>query len=129
MRPIESAELSAYLDGELDAARAQDVVIALAGDAKLRAELEQLKKQDAAWASAASTAISQPKLRLVPEEAKSSARARIVVITMVLVAVRLFPKMEDLFLLGIVLHCAVLVAALAWIVRVMRDDDARQLAH
>lgn len=57
-------EMSALLDGELDAARAREVEAQLRSDAALRAEFEALAACDARWRAAADAAAFAPVVRL-----------------------------------------------------------------
>ncbi|HEY0106440.1 MAG TPA: zf-HC2 domain-containing protein, partial [Rhizomicrobium sp.] len=58
------AELSAYLDGELPPERTREVERLLAADPGLRAELDALRRSDAAFRAAAQTAAFRPPVRL-----------------------------------------------------------------
>ena len=64
MLPIEPAELSAFLDGELRAGRADEVRTALAQDPVLRQSFDQLVALDADWKARASAAMFRPRVRL-----------------------------------------------------------------
>lgn len=64
MDPIDPAELSAYLDGELPAARAEEVRAALDRDPALRASYERLASLDADCKARASAAMFQPRVQL-----------------------------------------------------------------
>jgi len=64
MRPIDPVELSAFLDGELPAARADEVRAALAQDPLLRQSYEQLVALDADWKARASAAMFRPRVRM-----------------------------------------------------------------
>jgi anti-sigma factor RsiW len=64
MLPIDPAELSAFLDGELSAARADEVRAALAQDPLLRRSYEQLVALDADWKAQASAAMFRPRVRI-----------------------------------------------------------------
>lgn len=121
MRPIEPAELSAYLDGELAPSRAKEIEARLASDPALRAQYEELRMQDAAWMSAARSALSVPRVRLGPVENRWQFGARSLLLVGGLLAVRLVPKFGELVGLGITLHLIVLALALAWVV-----DSARR---
>ena len=63
MAQIDPAELSAYLDGELPAERAEEVRAALARDPELRRSYEMLVVHDADWRARAETAMFQPHVR------------------------------------------------------------------
>ena len=64
MLPIDPAELSAFLDGELPAARAEEIRVAVAQDPVLRQSYEQLVALDADWKSRASAAMFRPRVQL-----------------------------------------------------------------
>ena len=118
MKAIDAAELSAYLDDELDPTRRAEVEQALASDAALRAEFEQLRSHDAAWAAAASSAISEP----AKYTSSFAIDFRIVIGIVLLLALRFLPKLDDLVFWGIVIHAIMLVVVLTSIVRMIRTD-------
>lgn len=125
MNPIDPAELSAFLDGELEAARAKDVESAIASDPALRMEFERLQKADAGWAAAARSAISQPTVFLASRTTVSSFYVRIAIGAVVLLALRILPKLNDAVAWGAALHSIVLIALLTWVIRSsLRDDVA-----
>jgi anti-sigma factor RsiW len=64
MLPIDPAELSAFLDGELSASRAEEVRAALVRDPVLRRSYELLVARDADWSARASAAMFRPRVRL-----------------------------------------------------------------
>lgn len=64
MTPLNPAELSAYLDGELSETRAREVAAMIAADPALLGELDMLGRDDAAWRVAAGSAAFRPALRL-----------------------------------------------------------------
>lgn len=66
MLPIDPAELSALLDGELPAARAEEVRAALAQDPSLRQSYERLVVLDADWTARAAAALFRPRVRMAP---------------------------------------------------------------
>jgi anti-sigma factor RsiW len=63
MLPIDPAELSAFLDGELTPRRADEVQAALARDPVLRQTYERLAKFDVDWKARAATTMFQPRAR------------------------------------------------------------------
>jgi hypothetical protein len=63
MLPLDPAELSAFLDGELPAGRADEVRAALACDPVLRQSYEQLSALDAEWKTRAAAAMFRPQVR------------------------------------------------------------------
>jgi len=64
MTPLNPAELSAYLDGELSETRAREVAGMIAANPALLDELDMLGREDAAWRVAAGAAAFRPALRL-----------------------------------------------------------------
>lgn len=64
MTPLDPAELSAFLDGELPPARMSEIEAMLTGDANLRAEYEALRRADANWRQAGAAAMFVPPVRL-----------------------------------------------------------------
>ena len=118
MNAIDPAELSAYLDGELDAGRAAEIENAIAGDSTLQAEFERLQALDVEWTVAARTAMSPPLQRTVI--ARFDAKVCIGIV--LLIALRFLPKGDALFFWSILLHAAVFTAVLVWVVRVARSD-------
>ena len=63
MNPLMPEELSAYLDGELPAARAREVEALMAADPRLRSEFDVLAHADRRWRKAGEAAAFQPALR------------------------------------------------------------------
>jgi anti-sigma factor RsiW len=117
MKPIEGIELSGYLDGELEPDRAREVEAALERDPVLRAEFEALAEADKEWKSAGRLAGFVPQAQL-PKK-KSLVPAAVLVL---LVGLRLMPKISDMFAWALVLHATVLAIALPWVVRMARED-------
>ena len=64
MTQLEPAELSAYLDGEVDAARALEIAAIIAASPSLADELDTLSRHDAAWRMSARSATFHPVVRL-----------------------------------------------------------------
>ena len=64
MQPVDPAELSALLDGELPASRAEEIRAALRQDPQLQRTYDQLVALDADWKERASTAMFQPQVSL-----------------------------------------------------------------
>jgi len=65
MSPVDLVELSALLDDELSAPRAQEVRRALATDPSLRATYEHLAKLDTKWKTCAAQLAFRPRVSLV----------------------------------------------------------------
>lgn len=64
MTPLDPAELSALLDGELTPERAAVVRQALANDPVLRQQYEALANRDTSWKQTAATAAFRPRVSL-----------------------------------------------------------------
>jgi anti-sigma factor RsiW len=64
MNPIDPAELSAYLDGEVGADRRHEIEAVLAGDPAARAELDALAAADAVWRASARSAAFRPRVEM-----------------------------------------------------------------
>ena len=64
MLPIDPTELSAFLDGELPARRAEEVRAALAQDPVLRQSYELLVERDGDWNAQAAAAMFRPRVRI-----------------------------------------------------------------
>jgi anti-sigma factor RsiW len=71
MSDLDPAELSAFLDGELDEPRAVQVGAIIASDERVRADYELLMRADARWRSMARRADFRPRVRW-PTPAKQS---------------------------------------------------------
>lgn len=124
MSPIDPAELSALIDGELTPARAGEVRAAMQRDPSLKAEFERLGRFDAACREAASTAEFRP-LVTIGLHANAWSRAVLAMLGGVLLVVRFLPKVWDLALLGPVLHIAAMAIALCWVVRLVSQEEKR----
>lgn len=134
MKPVDPAELSALLDGELSPERSREVEAAIASDPELRAEWEQLRTLDARWRSAAATAAFRP--QIVAEKASGAAAQTspgrrlspaldtwFFGVLAGLVIPRFLPKLIDLPLLSISLHAAALVVVVTYVVRMARKQQ------
>lgn len=120
MNKIEPYELSAYLDGELDAQRAREIESALNHDPLLRTELEHMRALDATWAAAARAAVSRPRVRLESQVGQSRLIGSASVIVVGLLVVKLVPKFVDLMTVSVLMHFVVLAVTLTWLIR---SDD------
>jgi anti-sigma factor RsiW len=120
MKPVEPAELWAFLDGELDGVRAAEVEAALASNSELRAEFNTLARMDAEWRSAAAAAVFSPNVELSSRGVSARPWYLTVTVVVALVAVRMLPKFSDALEFGFILHGLALAIALAWVVRIAR---------
>lgn len=117
MKMIDESELSAYLDGELDAASAARVEAALAGDAQLAAQLDALRAADESWREAALQARFVPDVRLPRDKAFVESWPGIVLISILLVGLRFLPSVTGLLDWSLGIHAAALALVLVWTAR------------
>jgi anti-sigma factor RsiW len=128
MSDIEPHELSAYLDGELTADRAQAVAAALASDPALRAEYEALAGADATWRQTAQAATFQPYIRWPQKSICSIPAPAAAALATILVVVKLAPHLTEGLALGLAVHALALAVALigiAWVALPARDVTAQ----
>ena len=125
MKPIEPAELSAYMDGELDPARAREVETALESSPALRGELNRLVSADNSWRAAARIASFRPSIRLTPEPLQLGPILRAAGGVILLLAARVVPKLAGTLEVELILNAFALAIALIWIVRLMTRPDIR----
>ena len=126
MSPIDPAELSALLDGELSPTRADEVRAALERDPALKAEFERLRQFDDACQQAATAAAFEPRVTLgaQPDAWSWAAPA---MFAGVLLLVRFVPKMWDLTVLGPLLHVGAFVIVLSCIIRLASVNVSRSV--
>lgn len=117
MKLIDPAELSVYLDGELDPVRAREVETALAGESTLRAQFNALANADTAWRAAARSANFQPMVRLPLNPAFFASQPGAAAVVALLVAVRVLPKLTDILAWGFFLHGITLAVIIVWVIR------------
>ena len=125
MKPIEPSELSGYLDGELEPDRIREVEAALATDPLLRAEYHALADADRAWKSAAHIAAFVPNTQLPSGSPLTRSPSAITAILVLLVVLRITPKLGDFVAWGLIVHAAALVVVLPWVVRMAREGQSR----
>jgi anti-sigma factor RsiW len=119
MKPIDLEELSAYLDGELDARRMRELETAIASDPALRLAHQRLADADAAWRLAAKSASFQPTV-LLPTRSLLRSSALGCGAVLALVMVRALPKLSDALALGLLVQLPVLIALMIWVVVLTR---------
>jgi anti-sigma factor RsiW len=115
MASINSEELSAYLDGELDAHRIRQINAAIENDAATRHAYQVLAETDFAWRAAAQSAGFRPKIVLPSHTALGSAVSMCTAILFLLV-VRALPKLSDALTWGLMLQGVALGAIIVWVV-------------
>ena len=119
-RPVEEFEISALIDGELDATRAAEVRSIIERDPSLQMQFEHLVDANRAWTAAAKSA------QFVPAEpnyelARSPSGAYVWIasgLAFILAAGRCFPKfIPGEMAVGILLHALMLIGLIAVVVR------------
>jgi len=126
MRPIEPAELSAFIDGELDAGRAAEVRAALASDAALRARYESLAHADAHLRSVAAGMTLSPRIRWPAPRTSPAARdARLwqALPVIVIPAAWLVSRLTELDWLAVVASALAFLTLLLSVVRLVLNEE------
>ena len=122
MLPVDPAELSAFLDGELPPGRAEAVRAALAGDPALRTTFERLAALDADWKSRAAAVMFRPRVQFPSSFAPGRflTAAGVIGLVMVRLALKTPPQ-----LFGAGLEVVLLALFLGWgLRRILRATDA-----
>lgn len=123
MNPIEPAELSAYLDGELNPARAREVESALATSPALQAELDALTKADKTWRMAARLAAFRSTIQLPRTSSRKVPLYRTAGAVVLLLAVRFLPKLAGALDWGLIANGVALAIAMVWVIRMTRAEE------
>jgi anti-sigma factor RsiW len=126
VNPIDPAELSAHLDGELDPGRAREVEAALASSPALRGEFNTLVNADNSWRTAARTASFRPGIRVQPANARVRSALRAAGSVVLLLVARVVPKLAGTLEGELILNGIALTIALIWVVRTTRADIRTQ---
>jgi anti-sigma factor RsiW len=129
MKPVLPEELSALMDGELDADRAREIETQLAANPHLRAEFSRLVETDAQWRAAAATAVFAPAVRLPPTTAGLRSAAIVTALMIGLICLRMAPRWLESLTLVFGLHTVALAVLLAGLMKVARADDSERDAH
>jgi anti-sigma factor RsiW len=106
--PLDPAELSAFLDGELPPARLAEIEALLASDPALKAEYETLRGSDATWREAAVGAMFVPAVRVTAAAAAVPA-LRIAAIVAALLLIRIGGKFVEALGPSLLLNLAALI--------------------
>jgi anti-sigma factor RsiW len=122
MKPIEPAELSAYLDHELEPSRHREIESALEQDAALRAEFEALASLDATWRHAAAGARFSPGVRLPLRRRYLGLPYALALLVFGIAAIRFVPQLSEAMILGFLVHGVVLALVGGWLVRISEGD-------
>lgn len=129
MKPVDSAELSALLDGELSPGRAAEVRRALAEDSELRTEFENLSAVHSDLIASAEAAKFHPRISLAGGTWFPA--AGIIGFAVAMLALRLVVKLIPLGV-GAVVQLAALTLVLWWVVSYLLrvvDDEHWKLAQ
>ena len=113
MSPLDPAELSAFLDGELSAERAREIEAILASDGRFTAAFDALKHADAAWHSAGRAASFNTRVRLPRAKTALLSARNVTVVTIVLVGAHMAAKMLDGMAASLILNAALLGVVVA----------------
>jgi anti-sigma factor RsiW len=126
MNPVQSDELWALLDGELEPDRAFEIEAQMAADPALRRQFEALSATDARWRLAAASAAFMPKV-LMPVQVGAQATGvvswlpALVVAAGILIFARIVLKLagSDAWILGVPLvSLALLIVGVTGFVRI-----------
>ncbi len=123
MQPVDPAELSAYLDGELTPDRAREVAALLATDPDLRSSYDELASTDADWIAAASSACFSPVTDIPVQKVFGISRLTFTAIVGMLIALCVTAKTSDTVVWSLTLHAVALALTFTWIVRMAREDQ------
>lgn len=121
--PINDAEISAYIDGELDSVRMQEVEQALVNNPVLRAHYEELKAADRQWRSIASSLESHPTIVLPRESLTKNSITVALLLLLAFLVLRFAPKFITLMSIGVVIHAIALAFILLWLLYSETEAD------
>jgi anti-sigma factor RsiW len=125
MKPVEPAEISALLDGELPPDRANEVRLAIETDPSLRSMYEELLATDADLRDAAVRAMFQPRVAF-PSVERSYA-SYVLLASTILVVLRLAMKLSTTQW-ATALSIALLAVVVGWLLRqLMQLSDQEHL--
>jgi hypothetical protein len=124
MKPVDSTELSAYLDGELDAERTIEVAIELDSNPALRAEFDRLTANDIQWKQSARSANFLPDVTLAPSAVSPKNFPGVSALVILLVLTRILPKLGIHLEWWLLLHMLSLTIIMTCVIRMLRDSEA-----
>jgi hypothetical protein len=107
--------------GPLDSLRAEEVRNAIAIDPVLRAIFNDLSETDTQWRAAAVAANFHPTVRLRHLSKLAVSMPVAAAIGVMLVLMRVLPKLTDALLWGLICHGILLTAIVVWLVRMERN--------
>lgn len=120
MNPIDPAELSAYLDGELSPARAREVEAAMTSSPALRAEFDALLEADEKWRAAGRSASFRPDIRLRGASLPKVSPYRAGGAVALLLAARILPKLGGAWAWELLVNAIALAVIMVWVIRMTR---------
>ena len=116
MTPLDPAELSAYVDGELPAERMREIERIVGSDPALRAELESLTKLHAELQAAGRTAGFRPAVNLRAidgiNESRRTISSGVIAFVALLVVAQLVLRLFDALAVAFALECIALLVVL-----------------
>ncbi|MHC4407178.1 MAG: anti-sigma factor [Planctomycetota bacterium] len=126
MKPVDPAELSAFLDGELSPERAEQVRCAIAEDSELRRVFEELSAVHRNLMTCAVAARFQPRISLA--KSRSFPALGILGLALAMLILRLAVKLLPLGV-GVAFQATALLLVLLWVffclVRLTHDEHWR----
>jgi anti-sigma factor RsiW len=124
MNTIEAGEISAYLDGELSAERAQAVRAAIDTQPELQAAVQRLASLDRRWQRAADAAHFSPAIVMPP--AKGSLRGALFAAGAVvgLITIRVVPKLLESLEWGVLINGVGLAVIAIWLAKFVSSAPA-----
>lgn len=122
MNPIQPEELSALIDGELDAQRECEIRAELAVNAQLRAELEVMNRLDISIRAAAAEAAFDPTVKS-PTRSEFPWRSTLLLV-LLLVFIRVALKLVDTEALVWAVNAAAFAAVIIVMMRLLRHAEA-----
>ena len=114
MNDLDPAELSAFLDGELDPSRARQIEALIAADPEARAAFDQLSLADHRLRSIAEAAAFRPQIRW-PEPAVQSAAPWLVPPLVGILLAWSMGKLAPATTVSVIVSAAALVLFIAWL--------------
>ena len=126
MRPIDPAEISALIDGELPPERAQEVRRAIAEDASLRRVYDELAAIDAHLTASAARTMFQPEVVL--PGAVTGDSSRVFLTAMLLVVLRLVMKLASPEL-ATGMAIVMLVIVVGWVLQRLAQASEEECRH
>ena len=131
MKPIDPAEISAFLDSELDPERTEEVRQAISCDAVLRQVHDGLLAVDGDLKAYAVTLKFRPQVAIDYPWARRHVRLLQVAVLMLLLVLRVSMKFAPA-ILGNVVECVMLIFVVGWVLRSLvraSDQDCSQLIY